>query len=139
MVKEIVKDEAILTQPCEKATIEDMPIVQDLLDTAESMEDVAALSANQIGETKCIAIYLDDKDEFKTIFNPKLIKALYPVKMEEECFSVDGSNRVTRYECATIAYEEPVDGKLVARKREFHGRESQILQHVIDHCKGKLI
>lgn len=139
MVKDIVKDEAILSQPCDKATVDDLSIVQDLLDTAESMEDVAALAANQIGETKCIAIYLDDQDEFKTILNPKLVKALYPVKMEEECFSVDGSTKVTRFECATIAYEEPVDGKLVARKREFHGRESQILQHVIDHCKGKVI
>ena len=103
------------------------------------MEEVAGLVANQIGETKCVAIYLDDQDEFKSIFNPKLVKALYPVKMEEECFSVDGSTKVTRFECATIAYEEPVDGKLVPRKREFHGRESQILQHVIDHCKGKVI
>lgn len=139
MVKEITKDEEILSKPCEKATIDDLPVVQDLLDTAESMEDVAGLSANQIGVQKCIAIYLDDHDKFKTVFNPKLVKALYPVKMEEECFSVDGAHRVTRFECATIAYEEPVDGKLVARKREFHGRESQILQHVIDHCKGKII
>ena len=139
MVKEIVKDEEILSQPCQKATIDDMPIVQDLIDTAQSMEDVAALAANQIGETKCIAIYLDDQDEFKTIFNPKLVKALYPAKMVEECFSVDGETKVTRFECATNAYEEPVDGKLVSRKREFHGRESQILQHVIDHCKGKVI
>ena len=139
MVKEIVKDKKILSQPCEKATIDDMSIVQDLLDTAESMEEVAGLVANQIGETKCVAIYLDDQDEFKSIFNPKLVKALYPVKMEEECFSVDGSTKVTRFECATIAYEEPVDGKLVPRKREVHGRESQILQHVIDHCKGKVI
>ncbi len=139
MVKDIVKDETILSTPCEKATIEDMPIVQDLLDTAESMEDVAGLAANQIGETKCVAIYLTDKDELKPVFNPRLVKALYPVKMEEECFSVDGAHKITRYERATIAYEEPVDGKLVARKREFHGRESQILQHVIDHCKGKVI
>lgn len=139
MVKDIVKDETILSTPCEKATIEDMSIVQDLLDTAESMEDVAGLSANQIGETKAVAIYLTDKDEFKPVFNPRLVKALYPVKMEEECFSVDGAHKITRYERATIAYEEPVDGKLVPRKREFHGRESQILQHVIDHCKGKVI
>ncbi len=139
MVKEIIKDVEVLSKPCDKATIDDMGIVDDLMETAASMEDVAGLSANQIGETKCIAIYLDDKDEFKTVFNPKLVKALYPVKMEEECFSVDGAHKVTRFECATIAYEEPVDGKLVARKREFHGRESQILQHVIDHCKGKVI
>lgn len=139
MVKDIVKDVEVLSKPCEKATIDDMPIVQDLLDTAEAMEDVAGLTANQIGEAKCVAIYLADDDQMKPIFNPKLVKALYPVKMEEECFSVDGAHKVTRFECATIAYEEPVDGKLVARKREFHGRESQIIQHVIDHCKGKVI
>ena len=139
MVKDIVKDVEVLSKPCEKATIDDMPIVQYLLDTAEAMEDVAVLTANQIGETKCVAIYLADDDQMKPIFNPKLVKALYPVKMEEECFSVDGAHKVTRFECATIAYEEPVDGKLVSRKREFHGRESQIIQHAIDHCKGKVI
>lgn len=139
MVKDIVKDVEVLSKPCEKATIDDMLIVQDLLDTAEAMEDVAGLTANQIGETKCVAIYLADDDQMKPIFNPKLVKALYPVKMEEECFSVDGAHKVTRFECATIAYEEPVDGKLVSRKREFHGRESQIIQHAIDHCKGKVI
>lgn len=139
MVKDIIKDTEVLSIPCDVANIDDMPTVQDLLDTVASMEDVAGLAANQIGVTKCVAVYLDDNDEFKPVFNPKLVKALYPVKMEEECFSVDGAQKVTRYECATIAYEEPVDGKLVARKQEFHGRSSQILQHIIDHCKGKVI
>ncbi len=139
MKKEIIKDQEILSKPCEAATIDDLPIVQDLLDTAEATEDIAGLAANQIGECKCIGIYLTDSDELKAVFNPKLVKALYPVKMEEECFSVDGAHKVTRYECATIAFEEPIDGKLVKRKREFHGRESQILQHIMDHCKGKVI
>ena len=60
MVKEIVKDEKILSQPCEKATIDDMPIVQDLLDTAESMEEVAGLGGDQNGGTKNGAPYFDD-------------------------------------------------------------------------------
>lgn len=139
MVKDIVTDEKVLSQVCEPATIDDMDVVQDLIDTAASLEEVAGLHANQIGVSKCIALFLADDDQLKPVFNFKLVKALYPVKMEEECFSVEGAHSVTRYECATIAYEEPVDGALVARKKEFHGRESQILQHLIDHSKGKII
>ncbi len=139
MIKEIIKDEAILSTPCDKATIDDMPIAQDLIDTLESMEDVACLAANQIGETKCVAVYIDDDDNTHIIFNPKLVKALHPQKMEEECFSRDEPSKVTRYECATISYEEEKDGALVPKKREFHGRTSQVIQHLIDHCKGKLV
>ena len=33
MIKELVTDEAILSQPCETATAEDAVVAQDLLDT----------------------------------------------------------------------------------------------------------
>ena len=38
-----------------------------------------------------------------------------------------------------VAYEELIDGKLVARKREYQGWVAEIIQHMIDHCNGKLV
>ncbi len=49
------------------------------------------------------------------------------------------SPKVTRYDKVTVAYQELVDGALVSRKREFEGWTAQIIQHMIDHCKGKLV
>ena len=37
MIKELVTDEAILSQPCEPATAEDAAVAQDLLDTLASV------------------------------------------------------------------------------------------------------
>ena len=32
-----------------------------------------------------------------------------------------------------------VDGALVSRKRDFTGWTAELIQHMIDHCKGKLV
>ena len=49
MIKELVKDDAVLSQPCEKATVADAQVAQDLLDTLAATEGAACLAANQIG------------------------------------------------------------------------------------------
>lgn len=139
MIKEIVKDEAILSQPCRPATADDAGIAQDLLDTIASLDDAACLAANQIGETVCIATYLDEKEEALVMFNPAIKRALRPVRTVEACLSRDDESRVTRFEKITVAYEELVDGALVARTKEFQGWTAQLIQHTIDHCKGKLV
>lgn len=139
MVKDITKDEAILSQKCEKGTPEDVQVVQDLLDTIDSLEEVACLAANQIGVTKQIVVWLDEDDNKHVMFNPVMRKALYPIKTVEECFSRDAESKVTRYGWCQVNYDELIDGKLVARKRDFEARDAQVIQHMIDHCKGKLV
>lgn len=139
MVKDITKDEKILSQKCEKATAEDAAIVDDLSDTIDSLEEVAALAANQIGVTKQIVVWLDEDDNKHVMFNPVLRKALYPIKTLEECFSRDGDTKVTRYGWIEVTYDELVDGKLQPRKRQYEARDAQVIQHMIDHCKGKLV
>lgn len=139
MIKELVADKELLSTPCEKATIEDAGVAQDLLDTISSLDEVACLAANQIGSTKAIAAYMDEDDEPHIIYNPSLKQALYPIKAEEECFTKEEPSRVTRYGWIKVAYEEDVDGTLVARKREFEGNTAQAIQHLIDHCKGKYV
>lgn len=139
MVKDIIKDDAILSQKCEKATEADADVVQDLLDTIGSLEEAACLAANQIGVTKAIGVYLDEDDEPHVILNPTIRKALYPMRTYEECFSHDGDSKVTRYGWCQVEMDEIVDGKLVHRRREFEARDAQVVQHLIDHCKGKLV
>lgn len=139
MIKEIVKDEAILSQVCEKATAEDAPIAQDLLDTLASIEDAACLAANQIGETKAIVAYLDDDNNPHVMYNPVLRQGLQSVKVFESCYSHEEDVKVTRFGRIQVVYDELVDGKLVQRKRKFEGWTAQLIQHMIDHCKGKLV
>lgn len=139
MQKEIVRDTELLSKPCEAATAEDSQLVQDLLDTLEAQEEVACIAANQIGETKCAGVYLDDAGEAHVLLNPAMKRALYPIRTFEECISLDGESKVTRYGKIHVTYDEIVDGKLVARKRDFQGNEAQAIQHMIDHCKGKLV
>lgn len=139
MIKELVKDEALLSQPCETATAEDAAVAQDLIDTIESMEDAACLSANQIGVTKCIVVYRDENDAPQTMFNPVVSRALRPYKTAESCLSHEEETKVTRFEKITVSYQVLEEGALVNRKMNLEGWSAQLIQHMIDHCKGKLV
>ena len=46
---------------------------------------------------------------------------------------------MTRFDRIKVAYDELADGALKPRKRDFTGWTAQIVQHMIDHCKGKLV
>lgn len=139
MIKELVTDEAILSQPCEKATPEDAQVAQDLLDTLASIEGAACLSANQIGVTKAVVVYLDEADEPHVMYNPKLLLGLDAFRTAEGCLTHEEESVVTRFDRAKISYHEIVDGEFVLRKQDFKGWTAQMLQHMIDHCKGKLV
>ncbi|MEG1623848.1 MAG: peptide deformylase [Raoultibacter sp.] len=139
MIKELVKDEAFLSQPCEIATAEDASVAQDLLETLASLEGAACLAANQIGCVKRIIVYLDDNEQPHIMYNPRLMQALSPFKTVEGCLSLEAESKVTRFDRIKVAYDELVDGALQPRKKDFTGWTAQIVQHMIDHCKGKLV
>ena len=139
MIRELVTDEELLSQPCEPGTADDAELAQDLLDTLASIEDAACLAANQIGVTKCVAVYRDEQDNAHAIFNPMMKRALRPTRVEEGCLTREDVSKVTRFDQATFTFQELVDGQLVNRKKECRGWTAQILQHMIDHCKGKLV
>ena len=115
MIKELVTDEAILSQPCEPAT------------------------ANQIGVAKAVVVYHDDDDQPHVMYNPVLKQALGAYKTVEGCLTLEAESKVTRYERVKVVYDELVDGALVSRKRDFTGWTAELIQHMIDHCKGKLV
>ena len=139
MIKELVTDEAILSTPCEPATADDAELAQDLVDTLNSIDDAACLAANQIGVAKALVAYKDDKNRVHLLYNPRMERALRPSKLEEGCLTREDVQRVTRYDQATFRFQELVDGVLIPRKREHRGWIAQMIQHMIDHCNGKLV
>ena len=139
MVKELVYDTDILSTRCAAATAEDAAVAEDLVDTLKATEDAICLAANQIGVTKCVVAYLDDDGEAHVLYNPRILMGLHAQKMIENCMTLEEESKVTRYMKVKVAYDELVDGALVAKKRDFMGWEAQMVQHLIDHCKGKLV
>ena len=139
MIKELVHDETLLSRPCAAATAPDADVAQDLLDTLVSIDSAACLAANQIGAEKAIIAYLDEKENPQVMYNPKLLLGLGAFKTEEGCLTRDEVSVVTRYQRIKVAYDEMVDGALVPRKKDLTDWTAQIVQHMIDHCKGKLV
>lgn len=139
MIKELVKDEAILSKPCEKATAEDAALAQDLVDTLDSLGDASCLAANQIGVSKAVCALTDDNGHDYVFYNPKLLFGIRPYKTEEGCLTKDAVSKVTRYQKIRVSYQELKDGKLVSETRDFVGWYAQMIQHMIDHCQGKLV
>ena len=139
MIKELVHDEMRLSRPCAAAPAKDADVAQDLLDTLVSIDSAACLAANQIGAEKAIIAYLDEKENPQVMYNPKLLLGLGAFKAEEGCLTRDEISVVTRYQRIKVAYDEMVDGALVPRKKDLTDWTAQIVQHMIDHCKGKLV
>ena len=139
MIKELVHDEAILSVPCEPATAEDAALAQDLVDTLASIDDAVCLAANQIGATKAVIAYQDDSGTAHVMYNPKILMALGGAKVEESCLTHEEPVRVTRFAKIKVSFDELVDGELKARRRDYMGWTAQMIQHMVDHCKGKLV
>lgn len=139
MIRELVSDVEVLTTPCDAATEADAQLAEDLKETLESLEDVACLAANQVGETKQVAAIYGDDGKVFVMLNPKLMRGLYPMKLEEECMTKDGSSKVTRYGKIRVSFDQIKDGKLANKKQDFQANTAQAIQHMIDHCNGKLV
>ena len=139
MIKELVRDTAILSQRCEAATAEDAELAQDLIDTVRSLEDASCLAANQVGIAKAVVVYLDDDDEAHVMYNPRIMMGLRASKAVESCLTLEEPSKVTRYDKIKVSFDELVDGKLVARKRDYTGWVAQMIQHMVDHCNGTLV
>lgn len=137
MIKEIVKDEKLLSVPAEPATADDVQIGEDLVDTMRAT-DAACLAANQIGENKAVIAYNDNGRTF-VMYNPKLQSGIQRFTTIEECLSLDVPSTVERYKMIRVSYEILAGGKLEKRTRKFTGWSAQAVQHAIDHCEGKLV
>ena len=94
MVREIMRDEAFLSQKAEPATSEDISVAQDLLDTLTAHKDgCVGMAANMIGVNKRI-IAFDSDGKYTAMFNPEIIKKSGPYEAEEGCLSQIGRAHV---------------------------------------------
>ena len=137
MVKDIVKDEAVLSIKSEPATKADMQAVRDLLDTVKANEErCVGMAANMIGVHKAILVALIG-DEYIAMINPKIVdKSKETYDTEEGCLSLSGVRPVTRHRIITVEY---MDKKFKRRRDIFRDFEAEIIQHEIDHFSGIII
>lgn len=137
MVKDIVKDEAVLSIKSESATKADIQVVRDLLDTVKANEErCVGMAANMIGVHKTILVALIG-DEYIAMINPKIVdKSKETYDTEEGCLSLSGVRPVTRHRIITVEY---MDKKFKRRRDIFRDFEAEIIQHEIDHFSGIII
>jgi peptide deformylase len=136
VVREIMRDEAFLSQKAEPATPEDLSAAQDLLDTLTAHKDgCVGMAANMIGVNKRI-IAFDNEGKYMVMLNPEIIKKSGPYEAEEGCLSLTGIRKAKRWQSIKVQYQNE---QFQTRFNTFAGWTAQIIQHEIDHCEGVLI
>ncbi len=134
-------DPLFLAGKSEAATIDDLPTVQDLLDTLTAhRETCVGMAANMIGVKKCIIAFLDESGRvpvYTVMLNPEIIKKDGAYDTEEGCLSLHGGPRkCKRYKTIKVQYQT---AEMQTRVKTYSGWTAQIIQHEVDHCNGVLI
>ena len=133
MIQKIMRDEAFLSQKAEPATLEDLPVAQDLLDTLNAHKaGWVGMAANMIGVNKRI-IAFDNEGKYMVMVNPEIIKKSGPYEAEEGCLSLTGTRKAKRWQSIKVQYQNE---QFQTRFKTFTGWTAQIIQHEIDHCEG---
>ena len=126
MVKELIHDPILLSIKSEKATKEDLQVVQNLLDTLVAHKDgCVGMAANMIGVCKRI-IAFDDDGTHMVMFNPEIIKKSGPYDAEEGCLSLlGGPRKCKRYKTIKVQWQT---AEFQTRIKTFTGFPAQIIQ-----------
>ena len=137
MIKELMHDPIFLARKSVAATVEDLDVAQDLLDTLIAHKDTCVgMAANMIGVCKRIIVF-DNGGKPMLMLNPEILKASGEYETEEGCLSLLGGPRKTkRFQKIKVRYQTE---KMELRIKTFEGWTAQIIQHEIDHCNGILI
>ena len=136
MVRDICKDQFFLAQKAAPATLDDLAVAQDLLDTlAAHREGCVGMAANMIGVNKRI-IAFDHEGKYLIMFNPVIVKQSGPYEAEEGCLSLTGTRKAKRFQAIKVQWQNE---KFQQRCKTFTGWTAESIQHEIDHCEGVLI
>ncbi len=143
MVKELMHDPLFLAGKSEMATVEDLPVAADLLETLMAhREGCVGMAANMIGVRRRIIAFLDEsgkKPVYTVMMNPEILAKSGAYETEEGCLSLLGGPRpVKRYRTIKVRYQV-ADEKMQVRIKSYQGFTAQIIQHEVDHCDGVLI
>ena len=136
MVRDIMKDTNFLSQRADAATVEDITVAQDLLETLKAhREGCVGMAANMIGINKRI-IAFDNQGTYMVMFNPEIVKKSDAYEVQEGCLSLPGVRTAKRWRSIKVQYQNE---KFQVRYKTFTGWTAQIIQHEIDHCEGVLL
>ena len=136
MIREICRDETFLAQRAETATLEDLSVAQDLLDTLTAHKDgCVGLAANMIGVNKRIIVF-DNDGRYEVMFNPVIVKRSGVYDAEEGCLSLTGIRKTKRWSSIKVQWQNE---RFQTRIKTFTGWTAEIIQHEIDHCDGIII
>jgi len=142
MIKPILTDKKLLSEMCAwvKHPIESDPVIQDLKDTAATLDNCAGLAAPQIGH-KLRIILVEVQGKATIMLNPEIISRKGTEGFgNESCFSVPVSmqhpKRVKRRYKVKVKYND-VEGYIVTKT--FKSFEARLIQHEVDHLDGVLI
>ncbi len=141
MIKEIIHDPIFLAVKSAKATIEDVQVANDLLETLIAhKEECVGMAANMIGVRKRIIAFLDESGNIPTytvMLNPVIIQKDKPYDTEEGCLSfLGGPRKCKRYNIIKVEYQTL---EMKTHIKNYYGWTAEIIQHEIDHCNGVLI
>jgi len=137
----------ILTAPNEKLKVqakevEDVQVVQslidDMLDTMYDTEDGIGLAATQVGCSEAIVVIdiSDNRDTPLILVNPKVIHGELKKMGSEGCLSVPGYRAdVERFTKVTVEAQDRDGAEISIESDDFL---AIVMQHEIDHLKGKL-
>lgn len=136
MIKPIMRDVMFLSQPSEKATVEDRAVITDLLDTLRANhERCVGMAANMIGVRKrIIAVSMGPMDV--AMVNPVIVKKSGPYATEEGCLSLSGVRPATRYQDIEVEF---LNASFQPMRQKYSGWIAQIIQHEVDHLEGIII
>jgi peptide deformylase len=145
MIKKIVPaDDDILrkkSKPVKKIDAKIKSLIKDLKDTLRAQKDPegVGLAAPQLGKSLQVFIMLG-KDGLKTVINPKVVKIAKENNKEPEamegCLSIPHYyGPLERPKTISIKYLNEKGKEIQETFKDF---DAQIVQHEIDHLKGKL-
>lgn len=138
---------SILTAPNEKlqqqaVDVENVSEVQtlidDMLDTMYNTDDGIGLAATQVGRKEAVVVIdlSEERNEPLVLVNPKIIKGENLAKGQEGCLSVPGYYAdVERFTNVTVQALDREGKEITIESDEFL---AIVMQHEIDHLKGKL-
>ncbi len=128
----------VKTKSVKKITPELLKVTAQMIKLTKTFVDPegVGLASTQIGEIEQFFVF-KSLDDFKAIFNPKIIS--YGKKLKkffEGCLSIpDYYGEIKRPTIVEVSYLDK-NGKVVRQKLK--GVEAWIFQHEIDHLSGKL-
>ena len=137
MQRPIVRARLMLSRPAAPATIADLPVAQDLLDTLVAHKATCAgMAANMIGQNKAIVAFYDERKRPQVMLNPRITHQQGPYQTEEECLSLDGMRPTTRYRRITVTWQ---DVDFVEHTTTYQGFVAEVIQRECYHLAGTVI